>query len=118
MNGRVLWFETFLYAYIGDTVKQNKIKLAEPLLNVAKVSNTPCYMGRTLDVDVCGNVYAWPNDQVVEIYNPTLTLTGALPPLSGLIYDFVLGPYTSQLGYACGQVSFPQYLWRLPFLQP
>ncbi len=99
MNGMACGLN-FLYAYNGDTVKQIN-KASGAIINVAKVSNTP-YTWGGLDVDVCGNVYV-ANDQVVEIYNPTLTLTGALPPLSGLIYDFVLGPYTSQLGYACGQ---------------
>lgn len=99
MNG-LACSQAWLYAYNGDTVKQIN-KATGAITKVIKVSATP-YTWGGLDVDMCGNVYVG-NNNVIQIYDPNLNLTSTLPVLSGIIYDLAVGPYASQLVYACGQ---------------
>ncbi len=99
MNG-LACSQSYLYGYNGDTVKQFN-KGTGAIIKAINVSATP-YTWGGLDVDMCGNVYVG-NNNVIQIYDPNLNLTSTLPGLGNIVYDLAVGPYASQLVYACGQ---------------
>ncbi len=100
MNGMACDFN-WLYSYDGKTLKQ--VNKGTGAVNKTAVVSGTLYTWGGLDVDMCGNVYV-ANNQTIDVYNSTsLTLSSTLPALSGVIYDLELGPYQSQLLYACGQ---------------
>jgi gliding motility-associated-like protein len=90
----------WLYAYNGDTLKQIN-KNTGAVNAVLKVSTTP-YTWSGLDIDLCENVYLG-NNNAIQVYNSSLSLTATLPTLAGTIYDLAVGSYPSQLLYACGR---------------
>ena len=93
-----------LYMYDGITLKEFIAATGAHTLS-ATLPGTTSFEWGGLDVDLCDNVYAG-NQTNVLVYNVGLTQTGTIGPFPGNVYDVVLGNgvlgYGDSTLYVCG----------------